>query len=153
MAYWRMQLHPMEPPRALHHTVTSLAANLIGLDFGDYPGPTRPEDDVGDLLRAEPASLPENLRHYRAFATVMKEGDHVLVMVHNLPFALCRVAGAYTYVREVPRELKVWFRHFRCVDDVRYYGDFVTNAHAWPRIPDAFGDRRCAQRRRFWCSS
>ncbi len=136
MTYWRMQLHPMEPGAALRHTVTCLAAKFIGLDFGEgYPGPTRRGDDVGDLLRADPAALPETQRGLVAFATEMQEGDYVLVMVHNFPFALCRVAGGYNYVREVPPELKVWFHHFRRVDDVRYYGDFVTDAHAWERIP------------------
>ena len=28
----------------------------------------------------------------------------------------------------------VWFRHFRRVKDVRYYGDLKTNAHNWERI-------------------
>ncbi len=135
MTYWRMQLHPMEPEAALRHTVTCLAANFIGLDFGDYPGPTRPGDDVGDLLRADPASLPESQRGFRAFATEMQEGDYVLVTAHNFPFALCRVAGGYNYVREIPPELKVWFLHFRRVDDVRYFGDLITDAHAWQRIP------------------
>lgn len=136
MTYWRMQLHPMEPRVALRHTVTCLAANLIGLDFGErYSGPTRPGEDVGDLLRADPASLPESQRGFRVFATDMREDDYVLVMAHNFPFALCRVAGPYNYVREIPPELKIWFHHFRRVDDVRYYGDFVTDAHAWQRIP------------------
>jgi hypothetical protein len=107
--------------------VTSLAANFIGLDFGS--------NDVGDLSRASAASLPDGRRDYLAFATQMKEGDRVLIMVHNFPFALCRVAGGYNYVREIPEELRIWFRHFRRVDDVRYYGDFVKDAHSWERIP------------------
>jgi hypothetical protein len=125
----------MEPRVALRHTVTCLAANLIGLDFGEYSGPTRPGDDVGDLLYVDPASLPETQRAFRAFATDMQEDDYVLVMAHNFPFALCRVAGPYKYVREIPQEPKIWFHHCRRVEDVRYYGDLVTDAHAWQRLP------------------
>jgi hypothetical protein len=134
MTYWRMQLHPNDAAHAVRHTVTSLAANLIGLDFGSGSGPTYATDDVGDLLRVNPTTLPENQGVFRAFATEMIKGDLVLVVVHKFPFALCRVAGEYNYVREVPPELKAWFRHFRRVDDVRYYGDFVKNAHDWEEI-------------------
>ena len=125
MAYWRMQLHPSEPGEAIRHAVTSLAAHFIGLDFAS---------DVGDLSRVSPASLPEGQRDYLAFATQMTEGDRVLIIVHHFPFALCRVAGGYNYVREVCPELGIWFRHFRRVDDVRFYGDFVTNAQPWEHI-------------------
>ena len=45
------------------------------------------------------------------------------------------VAGPYEYVREIAPERKTWFHHFRRVDDIRYYGDFVTNARAWKPIP------------------
>ena len=137
MAYWRMQLHPGEPSDALSRTVTMLAAHFIGLDFGYVPGLTPADEDVGDLLRESPAPVSEGQRSYRAFATEMKEGDRVLIMVHNFSFALCRVAGGYNYVREIPEELRIWFRHYRRVDDVRYYGDFVKDAHSWERIPMA----------------
>jgi hypothetical protein len=31
-------------------------------------------------------------------------------------------------------EIGVWFRHFRAVDDVRYFADFKTNAKEWSQI-------------------
>ncbi len=121
MAYWRMQLHPNDSGAALRHTASCLAAGFIGLDFGSGTGPTAPADDV------------QGQGAFRAFATDMKKGDIVLVVAHNFPFALCRVAGDYNYVRDIPHELgrAVWFRHFRRVDDVRYYGDLVTNPRDW----------------------
>lgn len=134
MAYWRMQLHPSQPGEAIQHAVTSLAARFIGLDFGSDPGPTPASGDVGDLSRVSAASLPEGQRDYLAFATQMREGDRVLIIVHHFPFALCRVAGGYNYVREVCPELGIWFRHFRRVDDVRFYGDLVTNVRSWDQI-------------------
>jgi hypothetical protein len=41
MTYWRMQLHPSESEGAIKHTVESLSAGYIGLDFSV---------DVPDLL-------------------------------------------------------------------------------------------------------
>ena len=134
MAYWRMQLHPGISVEAVRYTVACLAAKLIGLDFGSEPGPTPPAADVGDLLSVNPAALPENQRHYWAFATEMRGGDHVLIFAHNYPFALCRVAGAYTYARGIDPASGRWFRHFRRVDDVRYYGDHKTDARKWNSI-------------------
>ncbi len=155
MAFWRMQLHPNESAEAVRHTVTSLAASLIGLDFGPGSGPTAAAADVGDLIGVDRGALLESQRAYLPFATEMKEGDHVLVIVHNFPFALCRVAGGYKYVREVSLESGIWFRHSRRVDDVRYYGDFVKDAHAWERtlMPHAFGpllDPESAQYKLIW---
>ena len=123
--YWRMQLHPAEPGEALRHTVESLAAGYIGLDFAS---------EVGDLLAATQQSLPENQRDYWAFAHEMAPGDRVLVIAHHFPFALVRVAGPYNYIRVIAPELGVWFRHFRRVEDVWYYGDFVTNAQSAERL-------------------
>jgi hypothetical protein len=57
------------------------------------------------------------------------------LFAHHFPFALVRVAGPYNYIRAAAPEIGVWFRHFRQVDDVRYFGDFVTNAHNWDPIP------------------
>jgi len=37
-------------------------------------------------------------------------------------------------MRRPAPEIGVWFRHFRSVRDVRYYGDYVTNAHNWQRL-------------------
>jgi hypothetical protein len=120
-----MQLHPSEAAGAIRHTVKSLAAGYIGLDF---------ETDVPDLLTVPQSLLPENQRIYWAFAHEMDIGDWVLLFTHHYPFALARVSGPYNYIRSTAPEIGVWFRHFRKVDDVRYYGDFVTNAHSWESI-------------------
>ena len=125
MTYWRMQLHPSESEGALRHTVESLAAGFIGLDFAV---------DVPDMLTVPQDALPENHRNYWAFAHEMTIGDYVLLFTHHFPFALARVKGDYNYIRETAPEIGVWFRHFRSVDNVRYYGDFVTNAQSWERI-------------------
>jgi hypothetical protein len=134
MPYWRMQLHPGDASKAMRYAVESLAAGFIGLDFGAAPGPSPAADDMGDLLKVNAASLPEGQRDYLGFATQMKEGDHVLIIVHHFPFALCRVAGGYNYIREVCPELSIWFRHFRRVDEVRYHGDLTTNVQKWEQI-------------------
>jgi len=123
--YWRMQLHPSEPGEAVRHTVESLAAGYIGLDFAS---------EVGDLLEASQQSLPENQRDYWAFAHEMAQDDRVLIVTHHFPFALVRVAGPYNYIRVTAPELGVWFRHFRLVEDVWYYGDFMTNAASAERL-------------------
>lgn len=125
MPYWRMQLHPSESEGAIKHTVESLSAGYIGLDFAV---------DVPDLMTVTQSQLPENQRNYWAFAHEMKVGDHVLLFAHHFPFALAKVSGEYNYVRAAVPELGVWFRHFRAVEDVRYFGDFITNARTWPQI-------------------
>jgi len=127
MTYWRMQLHPNEPGEALKHSVESLAAGFIGLDFSRSV-------EVRDLRETTQNRLPEHQRDYWAFAHEMREGDFVLIMVHHFPFALVTVAGDYNYIREPEPRIGVWFRHFRQVRDVRYYGDFEKNAHEWARI-------------------
>jgi hypothetical protein len=124
MTFWRMQLHPAEASHSALHAGRSLAAGLIGLDF---------ENDVGDLLRAKKTDLG-NQQNYWAFAHEMKEGDFVLIIAHHFPFALVEVKGGYNYMRETAPEIGVWFRHFRRVERVRYYADFVTNAHNWESI-------------------
>jgi hypothetical protein len=124
MAYWRMQLHPASSGDAVARAIGSLAVGYIGLDFAE---------EVGDLMATEQAKLPSNQKDYWAFAHTMRENDLVLIVVHHFPFALVRVSGAYNYIRSKAPELKVWFRHFRAVTDVRYYADFKTNAHAWER--------------------
>jgi hypothetical protein len=125
MAYWRMQLHPGESGGAIRHTVESLSAGYIGLDFAS---------DVPDLLTVPQSALPENQRNYWSFAHEMNTDDWVLLFTHHFPFALARVAGPYNYIRSAAPEIGVWFRHFRKVGDVRYYGDFVTNARTWEPI-------------------
>ncbi len=122
MTYWRMQLHPGESHDAVRHTVECLTAGYIGLDF---------VNDVPDLLTVAQDALPESQRLYWAFAREMEEGNRVLLFTHHYPFALVRVAGPYNCIRSRSPEIGVWFRHFRKVDDIRYYGDFVTDAHAW----------------------
>ena len=58
----------------------------------------------------------------------------MLLFTHHFPFALARVAGPYNYIRSRAPEIGVWFRHFRRVDSIQYYGDFVTNARTWERL-------------------
>lgn len=125
MTYWRMQLHPSESEGAIKHTVESLSAGYIGLDFAV---------DIPDLKTVAQSKLPENQRNYWAFGNEMKVGDYVLLFAHHFPFALARVSGEYNYVRSAVPELGVWFRHFRAVEDVQYFGDFNTDARAWPKI-------------------
>jgi hypothetical protein len=117
-----MQLHPDQPGQAVHHTVMSLSAGYVGLDFAG---------DVSDLMTLSHSDLPDNQRNYWGFAHEMEEGDRVLLFTHHFPFAMARIAGPYNYIRSIAPEVGVWFRHFRKVDDVRYYGDFVTNARTW----------------------
>jgi hypothetical protein len=125
MMYWRMQLHPAEPGEALKHCVESLAAGFIGLDFAI---------DIGDLMVVTQSALPAQHRDYWVFAHEMSAGDKVLIIAHHFPFAMATVRGPYNYIRVKQPELGVWFRHFRHVDGVRYYGDFVTNAKKWDQI-------------------
>ena len=102
-----------------------MTAGYIGLDLST---------GIADLLTVSQDSLPENQRIYWAFAREMEVGDRVLLFAHHFPFALVRVAGEYNYIRAAAPEIGVWFRHFRRVDDVRYFGDFVTNAQSWEPI-------------------
>lgn len=122
MAYWRMQLHPSEPSESVKDCVESLAAGYIGLDFNS---------DVGDLMRLDRSTLSPAEKDYWLFAHGMNTGDWVLIIAHHFPFALANVVGPYNYMRERAPELGVWFRHFRKVDPVMYYADFITNAHEW----------------------
>ena len=63
-------------------------------------------------------------KDYWAFVHEMTQGDCVLVIAHHFPLALATVAGDYNYIRNVDRKIGVWFRHFRAVENVRYYADF-----------------------------
>jgi hypothetical protein len=125
MTFWRMQLHPGESLGAIQYTVESLSAGYIGLDF---------MLDVPDMLTTSQSALPESQRNYWAFANEMQIGDRVLLFTHHFPFALARVSGDYNYIRSIAPEIGVWFRHFRKVDEIRYYGDFVTNVRNWEPI-------------------
>jgi hypothetical protein len=120
-----MQLHPHEPGEALKHSVESLGVGFIGLDFSA---------EVGDLRVTTKANLPEHQKDYWAFAHEMNEGDRVLIFVHHFPFALSTVDGDYNYIRNPEPKIGVWFRHFRRVKDIRFYGDFLTNARNWDSI-------------------
>jgi hypothetical protein len=120
-----MQLHPGESGGAIRHTVESLAAGYIGLDFAA---------DIPDLMTIRQDALPQSQRNYWAFAHEMEVGDPVLLFAHHYPFALVRVSGPYNYIRSRAPEIGVWFRHFRAVEDIRYYGDYVTNAATWERL-------------------
>lgn len=122
---WRMQLHPDQAGTASSHAIQSLAAGFIGLDF---------RQEVGDMMCATHQSLPQDQRDYWAFAHDMRIGDRVLIISHHFPLALVTVAGDYNYIRQCVPEIGVWFRHFRRVEDVRYYSDFVTNAASWQRL-------------------
>jgi len=122
MTYWRMQLHPAAPGGAIKHTVESLSAGYVGLDFAD---------NIPDMKTISQTQLPENQKNYWGFANEMAVGDRILIFAHHFPIALVRVAGDYNYVRSAVPELGVWFRHFRKVDEVAYYGDFHTNAKNW----------------------
>lgn len=124
MTYWRMQMHPASPSEAVKHTIESLAAGFVGLDF---------QTDVGDLFRAEQSQLVPRQKDYWAFAHEMAIGDLVLIVAHHFPVALCTIDGEYNYIRSPVPEIGVWFRHFRKVSQVRYYADFVTNAREWER--------------------
>ena len=127
MTYWRMQLHPDESESALKSTVESLSHGYIGLDFSR---------EVGDLTKVPQSDLPENQKTYYAFANEMAVGDWVLISVHNFPFALVRVNGQYNYIRSHASEIGVWFRHFREVDDITYFGDVMqTDVRKWEQIP------------------
>lgn len=120
-----MQLHPSDPGLASQYAHQSLAAGFIGLDFAA---------DVGDLMCTQQQQLPATQRDYWAFAHQMVIGDRVLVIAHHFPLALATVSGEYNYIRRTEPELGVWFRHFRRVENVRYYSDWITNAASWQSI-------------------
>ena len=124
MPYWRMQLHPADPRSSMKHSVNSVAAGFIGLDFAE---------DAGDLRHVDRATLPPGQTDYWDFANRLAIGDRVLVIVHHFPFALVTVSGEYNYMRATEPELGVWFRHFRRIDveATQFFADRVTNARAW----------------------
>lgn len=125
MTYWRMQLHPSDSEHATKHTIESLAAGYVGLDF---------YRDVGDLMKISQERLPVGQRDYSAFAHEMTKGDIVLILTHHFPFAIATISGQYNYIKKTAPELGVWFRHFRRIKNVKYYADYVTNAASWQSI-------------------
>jgi hypothetical protein len=122
MTSWRMQLHPNTAGESARLAAESLSRGFIGLDF---------TADVGDLMRVLKRDLTPVEKIYWMFAHEMQEGDFVLIYVHNYPFALARVAGPYNYIKTPVPQIGVWFRHFRKVDQVHYYSDFITNPKNW----------------------
>jgi hypothetical protein len=124
MTYWRMQLHPAAPGESVTNAIQSLAAGYVGLDFAG---------EVGDLRETQQSALPQSQKDYWAFAHEMQKGDSILVIAHHFPLALATVSGDYNYIRNVDPRIGVWFRHFRAIENVRYYADFKTNALAWER--------------------
>lgn len=125
MTYWRMQLHPDHGALAVKYTVESLAAGFIGLGFSSDPG---------DLTNVSKDDLDGAEKNYRRFAHEMEVGDPVLIIAHHFPFAVAEVSGDYNYIRTPVPHLGVWFRHFRTVRNIRYYGDHFTNASAWEQV-------------------
>jgi hypothetical protein len=120
-----MQLHPTDSQNAVKHCIESLAAYYIGLDF---------DENLGDLTKIRKEKLPENQHDYWAFANTMKIGDIVLIIAHHFPFALVTVASDYNYIKNKAPELGVWFKHFRKVDNIKYYADYTTNAYSWQNL-------------------
>lgn len=120
-----MQIHADEPRNTVRDTIATLAAGYVGIDA---PG------DVRDLETMQPRSVSAAQREALAFAQEMDVGDRVLVFTHNFPFALLRIAGSYNYVCSPIPEHGIRFRHFRAVDDVRYYADLAPNAREWESI-------------------
>jgi len=124
MGYWRMQLHPSESDIAVAHSVNSLVSGYIGLDFGK---------DLGNLLLWKKSEIPKGQEDYWDFAHSIQINDRVLIIAHHYPVALVRVAGQYNYISN-PNSLGVWFRHFREVDNIFYYADYITNPHKWQKL-------------------
>ena len=64
MAYWRMQLHPDNASEAARHSVESLAAGYIGLDFAT---------DVGDLKRMTKPQFEQLLPRQKPYLRLQKK--------------------------------------------------------------------------------
>lgn len=127
MQYWRMQLHPTDHFFAMRHTVESIGAGFIGLDF---------DKDRGNMLQiTDPTLLPKGQRKYWDFAHKMSVEDKVLIMVHHLPFALVTVESEYNYILN-PKEAGLWFRHFRRIKPSKtyYYADWKIDPSEWESI-------------------
>ena len=125
MTYWRMQVHRDDSRTTFRDTITSLAGGYIGIDASGDAG------DLGAVLRD---TLSAGQREAWAFAQEMATGDRVLVFAHHFPFALAQIAGRYNHVRAPVPEHGILFRHFRRIDDVRYYADLSPNPREWESI-------------------
>ena len=119
-----MQLHPADSAKSVLHSTRSLGLGYIGLDF------SKP---LGDLTNVNPASIPQSQRDYADFAHTMALDDLVLIVAHHYPHALAKVIGDYNYIRNPHEDLGVWFRHFRRVEVLGYYADYVTNPADWKK--------------------
>ncbi|AFY69496.1 hypothetical protein Pse7367_1199 [Thalassoporum mexicanum PCC 7367] len=128
--YWKMQLHPTGDKHiAVRHCVRNLMAGYIGLDFDD------PDGQICDLRQVDKDLIIEKQRYYRQFESPMKIGDIVLVVAHNIPFALVTVKGEYEYIGKAgAKKLGLHNRHVRAVGDIRYYGDYIVNPENWEKI-------------------
>ena len=124
MNLWRMQLHPSDSARAVAHSMKSLGLGYIGLDFANPPG---------DLTDVEAHQIEKSQRDYWEFAHTMQVGDVVLIVAHHYPCALAEVVSEYNYIRNPEPELDVWFRHFRRVNVLGYYADYITNPASWEK--------------------
>ena len=125
MAHWRMQVHLDDSRNSVRDTVKCLADGYLGLDA---PG------DGGDLGTVSRDALPASQREAWSFAQEMAIGDRVLVFAHHFPFALVRIAARDNHVRAPIPEHGILFRHFRRVDDARYYADLAPNPREWESI-------------------
>lgn len=125
MQYWRMQLHPDQSNRAAAHAAESLSAGMIGLDH---------EEEIGDMRYGDRNRLPPHQRDYLDLATRMQRDDRLLIIVHHYPFAFATIDSDYFYITQKQPELKIWFRHFRRVRNVRYVADVITNPQLWPNL-------------------
>ncbi len=124
MIFWRMQLHPGDSGQAAQHSIRCISSGFIGLDF---------ETDVGDLRKLTKENLPKGHRTYLAFAKEMKPLDIVLIYVHNYPFALLKVKSKYYYTTSSIPEIGIWPRHFRRVELLQYYSDYIKNPRKWKK--------------------
>jgi len=117
-----MQLHPDDAKNSAFYSQQSLAVGLIGLDFAT---------EVGDLLASDHDGILVSQKDYLNFASNIEIGDKVLIISHHYPVAVLTVSGEYNYIRRKEPKLGVWFRHFRRIQDIKYFADHVTHAQAW----------------------
>ena len=128
MTYWKMQLHPSGDCRdSFMLAIDALSKKLIGLDF-------RFDDDEGDLRLKHKDQIKDTTRKsYYAFCDEMQIDDHLLIVNHNYPLAICRVTSDYRYVTD-SKVIGLWFRHFRSIDVLDYYRDYIPNPQNWEMI-------------------
>ena len=77
--------------------------------------------------------LSQLIEHGRP-ALIDRYGEHLTAHQRRAldAMARCRTGAlGYNYIRAPHQELGVWFRHFRRVEVLSYYADFVTNPAKW----------------------